>query len=224
MVQPVDLYFDATARQYDERTLRAHPCYREMLAQVVAALPERATDIIELGCGTGALTELVAGRYPDARIRAVDAAPRMIEVAKERLGPAAGRIEFDVAAFEKLQLPAHAFDLITANMSLHHVAAKGPLYALLHRALRPNGVLVFGDELCGATPEIEERHLEGWKAYARQPGHLTPAEFEEINQHIEQFDHYETLPRQLDLLAEAGFAPVDCTWRLLNYAVFVAVP
>lgn len=41
---------------------------------------------------------------------------------------------------------------------------------------------------------------------------------------MEQFDHYETLPRQLELLSDAGFTQVDCTWRYLNYGVFVAVP
>ena len=37
-----------------------------------------------------------------------------------------------------------------------------------------------------------------------------------------RFDHFETLPDQLELLRAAGFASVDCAWRYLNYAVFAA--
>jgi ubiquinone/menaquinone biosynthesis C-methylase UbiE len=225
MTNAVDRYFDATAREYDARTLRAHPCYEEMLGQVLANLPPVAARILELGCGTGALTERLAARYPDARILAVDAAPRMIDVARERLGrlaaPAA-RVEFTVSRFEDMALPVQEFDLVTSNMALHHVLDKPPVYASIRAALRPGHSLIFGDELLGATPEIEQRHYDTWVAFASQPGHLTRAEFDDIDQHIQQFDHYETLPAQLELLTGAGFHPVDCVWRYLNYSIWVA--
>lgn len=83
----------------------------------------------------------------------------MIDVAKERLTSTgvlpSGRIEFQVASFEELDLAPAAYDLITANMSLHHLAEKAPFYTYLRAALRPGGMLVFGDELVGATADIE---------------------------------------------------------------------
>jgi len=221
----IDSYFDATAPEYDGRILRSHPCYQEMLRRVVEYLPPEAQNILELGCGTGALTGMLAARYPNAHIRAVDASPQMIEVAQERLGrlglPATS-IEFEVSLFEKLSLPSEALDLVTSNMSLHHVVEKLPVYVRVREALRPSGALIFGDELVGATAEVERRHYDTWVAFASQPGHLTRDEFDGIFQHIEHFDHYETLPRQLEMLHGAGFGPVDCVWRYLNYAVFVA--
>ena len=51
---------------------------------------------------------------------------------------------------------------------------------------------------------------------------MTEHEIAEITSHIEEADHYETLPDQLTLLESAGFLAVDCIWRYLNYAVFVA--
>jgi ubiquinone/menaquinone biosynthesis C-methylase UbiE len=225
MAQAVDRYFDELARRYDGLALRAHPCYEEMLAQVVVNLPQTAQSILELGCGTGALTGMLAARYPDAQVRAVDASAQMIEVAKERLGRLgvpASRVNFEVSLFEELALPSRAFDLVTSNMSLHHVSDKQPVYTRIRDAIVPGGALIFGDELMGATPEVERRHYDTWVAFARQPGHLTEDEFDDIFRHIEQFDHYETLPKQLELLASAGFGPVDCVWRRLNYAVFVS--
>ena len=44
----------------------------------------------------------------------------------------------------------------------------------------------------------------------------------EVLHHCEVFDHYETLPDQLALIANAGFGYVDCIWRASNYAIFAA--
>jgi ubiquinone/menaquinone biosynthesis C-methylase UbiE len=224
MGESVREYFGAIAHAYDARALRAQPRYQEMLAQVVASLPEEASNVLEMGCGTGALTVLVAKHYPAARLTAVDAAPEMIELARTRLSAEGlypdARIQFARTAFEDLQIPEHAFDLVTSNMSLHHVIDKERLYASLRIGLRPRGFLVFGDELTGALPYVEERHWNGWLNFSRLPGHLTEEEIADIVRHAEQLDHYETLPRQLDLLRAAGFDPVDCVWRYLNYGIF----
>ena len=225
MTQTNREYFGTIAQAYDARALRGHPCYQEMLAQVVVCLPEEASNVLELGCGTGALTILLAQRFPGARLTAVDGAQEMIEVAKERLaahrGDRLADVVFTSALFEELDLADGAYDLIASNMSLHHVIDKAPLYARLHAALRPGGFFVLGDELTGAVPYVEERHWNGWLEFARQPGHLTEDEVADIVRHCEQLDHYETLPRKIELMSAEGYKTVDCAWRYLNYGVFV---
>lgn len=229
MTKSAGEFFGEISSEYDSIARRGMPRYEEMLEALARCLPDGPSDLLELGCGTGALTRLLAERYSEARLRAVDAAPEMIELAQARLvevGVAtAGMIaetSFEVAQFEALILPERGYDLIAANMSLHHIEDKGPFYARLRLALRPGGLLVFGDELKGAHAHIEERYWNAWLDYARLPGHLSEDEVARIVRHSEAIDHYETLPRQIELLRAAGFAPVDCVWRYLNYAVFVA--
>jgi tRNA (cmo5U34)-methyltransferase len=222
MAGVADTFFDDMASRYDDFVQRAVPRYEEMLDEVAGYLPEQATDILELGCGTGALTLRVARRYPQSRLTAVDGSVEMIDVARRRLASEGGQVEFVESLFEQLDLPSTAYDLIVSNMSLHHVADKAPMYARLHAALRPGCLLVFGDELVGATPDIQEFHWGRWEAFASQPGHLSEAERTEGAEHMRQFDHYETLQRQLELLRSAGFQGVDCVWRYLNYSIFVA--
>lgn len=229
VTKPAGEFFGEISGAYDSIARRGMPRYEEMLETVAACLPDGPSDLLELGCGTGALTRLLAERYSDATLRAVDAAPEMIERAQARLVAAgvatAGMIadtSFEVARFEALSLPERSYDLIAANMSLHHVEDKQPFYTRLRLALRPGGLLVFGDELKGAHAYIEERHRDAWLEFARLPGHLSEDEVAEIVRHSEEIDHYETLPRQMELLRAAGFDPVDCVWRYLNYAVFVA--
>jgi tRNA (cmo5U34)-methyltransferase len=223
MVQAADTYFSSIAEEYDELARRGMPRREEMLAEVERVLPLEASDVLELGCGTGALTALLAQRYPDAKITAVDAAPAMITIARDRVNGAARLLTFRIARFEDLALPRESFDVIASNMALHHVRHKAPFYARLRAALRPSRALVFGDELAGDAPYVQQLFWDAWVDFARRPGGLTEQEIAGIIEHMERFDHYETLPRQLEMLREAGFASVDCTWRYLNYGVFVAV-
>ena len=220
--------FNVIARDYDSIARRGMPRYDEMLDAIVACLVDGPTHVLELGCGTGALTARLAERYPDARLLAVDASPEMLDLAGARIvssGVAAGGLvaetSFAHGRFEDMDLAARSYDLIASNMSLHHIADKGPFYCALHSALRPGGLLVLGDELEGALPHIEERHLDAWRTFASRPGGLSQDELDTIERHSTTIDHYETLPRQLDLLREAGFEAVDCVWRYLNYGVFV---
>jgi ubiquinone/menaquinone biosynthesis C-methylase UbiE len=176
--------------------------------------------VLELGCGTGTLTALLAERYPEARLTAIDASPEMIQIARGRLPD--DRVSFEVSLFEELSLPERSFDLIASNMSLHHIREKGPFYRRLHDAIRARGHLILGDELTGALPRIAELNWNAWLEFARSDGRLSDEEIAGTIEHEKEFDHYETLPDQIDMLRAAGFEPVDCVWRYLIYGVFVA--
>ena len=197
-----------------------------MLGELCGVLPPDARSILELGCGTGALTLLIAERYQAGHLTIVDGAGEMTEIARARLRRAhptsADNATFITSSFEELRLQRAAYDLITSSMALHHVFDKLPFYASLRAALRPGGRLMFADELVVTDAEIQERYWQWWLEFARSPGHLTEAEIEDCIGHMNAYDRYETLPRQLELLTNAGFAEVDCVWRFLNYGVFVA--
>ena len=223
VMNPIDA-FGAMAKDYDSIARRGMPVYDEMLGAIMDCLVDGAVDVLELGCGTGALTLRLARRYPSAAITAIDAAPEMLAIARDRLdgAGAAGRVTLRTGLFEDLELGTGSYDLIATNMALHHIERKQSFYTALRAALRPGGLLVLGDEVQGALPHIEERFWNGWLDFARRPGGLAEAEIEEIISHVDQLDHYETLPRQLDLLRTAGFEVIDCVWRKLNYTVCVA--
>jgi ubiquinone/menaquinone biosynthesis C-methylase UbiE len=218
-------HFGDIAATYDSSALRGMPQYEEMLSEVIRCLPEGPNEVLELGCGTGRLTALLAVRYSGASLTAVDAAPQMVEIARNRLLDSLGaqqRVSFVVSLFEEMNLPVHGYDLIASNMSLHHIADKAPFYRRLHDALRPGCFLVFGDELNSAAPHVHTLNREGWLEFARQPGHLSEEEIEQTLRHEQESDHYETLPDQIELLRGAGFDSADCVWRYQIYGVFVA--
>ena len=57
----------------------------ELLARVPALQPARRLHIVDLGCGPGNSTELLAERYPDAQILGVDTSVSMLETARKQL-------------------------------------------------------------------------------------------------------------------------------------------
>ncbi|HEV2272113.1 MAG TPA: trans-aconitate 2-methyltransferase [Steroidobacteraceae bacterium] len=87
----------------DERTRAA----RDLLARVRSGEVRR---IVDVGCGPGNSTELLAGRYPEADILGVDNSPAMLEEARRRLPTA--RFEFANAA---VWVPDADVDLVFAN-------------------------------------------------------------------------------------------------------------
>ena len=53
--------------------------------------------VLDAGCGSGRVTELLAGRLPRGRVVALDGSPAMVEAARQRLARFGDRIEYVVA-------------------------------------------------------------------------------------------------------------------------------
>lgn len=122
-----------SAAQYtkfeDERTRPV----RDLLAQVPNVDVARAVDI---GCGPGNSTELLAARFPDAKILGLDSSANMIEAARKRL-PDVGFEVADIASWR----PEEKFDVILDNAVLQWVPDHATLLPGLINMLTPGGTL-----------------------------------------------------------------------------------
>jgi ubiquinone/menaquinone biosynthesis C-methylase UbiE len=110
--------------------------------------------ILDIGCGTGALTRTLAGALsePSARCIGLDAAERMIEVARRK---AAGisNLQFDAALAENLPYAPRSFDAAVSAFFFHHVhfELKKKVLAETARVLRPGGRFLVVDVDCPTT-------------------------------------------------------------------------
>ncbi len=106
---------------------------RDLLHAVPTAHVGRA---IDLGCGPGNSTEVLAARFPDASISGLDSSPDMIEAARKRL-PA---LRFELGGVDAWD-PAEPVDVILANAVLQWVPHHETLMPRLLSKLAPGGSL-----------------------------------------------------------------------------------
>lgn len=220
-------YFGGMTDSYDSLIRRAVPRYDEMIARLVDYLPESAGKILELGCGTGNLSLLLAERYPGSSITYVDAAPEMIDVTRGRLQqiyPATvAKATFLVARFEELELQGAEYDLVVSSISLHHVENKQDLYKRIFSGMKAGGHFCFADQLRGSPERNHEINWQQWLAFCRSPGGCSEQEITSLLDHAAAHDHYTPLEEHFALLSSAGFTSLDCVWRNLIWGIVTAV-
>lgn len=105
----------------------------DLLARVGA---ERPSLVVDLGCGPGNSTELLARRFAAAELVGIDTSPAMLESARARL-PAARFEQGDVASW----MPSREPDVLFANATLQWVPDHPRLYPRLLALLAPGGWL-----------------------------------------------------------------------------------
>lgn len=162
---------------------------KETLDFLLGHLPSRDTRLLEVGCGRGHLTAMLASH--GVSIRAVDISEEAIEETRSR--------GLDAVCADFLQFEDEPYDVVFFSRSLHHIH---PVEEALERAdalLKPHGLLIvedFGVELADArsvawlygaesllqkaglliceTDEyrMDDDHLARWKTYHSRHHHL----------------------------------------------------
>lgn len=121
---------------------------------LLAHVPERPyRRIIDLGCGPGTLTKVLAERWPEALVTGVDNSPEMLAQTGEVRIP--GRLEFQLADIAKWNPPG-AVDLILTNAALQWVGDHDALLNRLVAALTHGGVLAVQMPVIGDMPARRE--------------------------------------------------------------------
>jgi ubiquinone/menaquinone biosynthesis C-methylase UbiE len=218
-------YFGSMVESYDSLIRRAVPRYDEMTARLIDYLPRESRSILELGCGTGNLSLLLARNFPNASLTLVDGSPDMIALTRSRIGNSglsANEPTYVAAQFEELALPESSFELVVSSISLHHVADKAHLYRKIRTLLRAGGSLCFADQIRGEPESNHQINWERWLDYCREPGNCTPEEIQSLLDHAAAHDHYVPLTQHVSMLSDAGFAEIDCVWRNWMWGIVTA--
>lgn len=159
-------------------------------------VPERCRRALEIGCGAGELSRLLAGRAE--RVLAIDLSPQMIRLARARSGlyPNLDFVNADVMTY---RFPDNQFDCVVTVTTMHHLPAETFLRKI-RASLKPGGVFAcldlyrrsnMGDLLfdCAAFPaNLLLRLMRTGRL--RQPGEVREAYAEHG-----RTDAYLTLPQ-----------------------------
>lgn len=98
--------------------------------------------VLEAGCGTGAQTEILVRRNPEALITAVDISETSLAQAARRIhGQAIDSVRFEQSDCSDLPYADHHFDHVLVCFMLEHLANTGAVLKELRRVLKPGGAL-----------------------------------------------------------------------------------
>jgi trans-aconitate 2-methyltransferase len=110
--------------------------------------------VLDAGCGTGRVTELLCARLPEGRLVALDASEAMLEQARRRLA-GCGQVRFihaDLPSLQPAMLGGDApVDAVFSTATFHWITDHDRLFAALARVLCPGGQLV---AQCGGQGNI----------------------------------------------------------------------
>jgi 2-polyprenyl-3-methyl-5-hydroxy-6-metoxy-1,4-benzoquinol methylase len=104
-------------------------------------LPRHSENVLEIGCGTGEFTRLVASRAQN--VVAIDLSSEMIRLANSQSANYQN-IEYVLGDVMSDSLPAERYDCIVSLATLHHLPLEQALIKM-KAALKPSGVLIIQD-------------------------------------------------------------------------------
>lgn len=215
--------FDRSATVYDRTRRQLVPCFDGFYGVVpglIAQPSDAVLSVLDLGAGTGLLSQQVAHAFPRARFLLVDVAERMLDVARERFaGEPDGRFRYATGDLVSFALPPRQ-DVVLSALAIHHLddAGKRDLFARVHAALVPGGVFVNAEQVLGESDEIERAQQESWRARVRANG-VPEADLAAALERMTA-DRMATLGDQLRWLEDAGFHHVRCAFRDERFAVY----
>lgn len=186
---------DWNARRYHEISTPQQAWGLRVLDRLPLAGHERVLDI---GCGTGRLTEELARRVPAGKVVGVDHSDAMLHTASSWLrthAPGTALVLADAVA-----LPfRRVFDAVFSGATFHWIHDHGALFRSIVMVLRPGGRLV---AQCGGGPNLSLL-LARAEALMREP------RFESYFEEWREPTYFADVEATKRRMAAAGFVDID---------------
>ncbi len=208
---------------YDQQIRTIVPFYDEMLSMVSAISKHTVANpinILEIGIGTGGLTQLIAAAFPQAQITGIDVVKDFLRIADDRLASFGARVrlkQMDITEFEF----AEKYDLVITSLVFHHLKDKVKirLYSDIFRSMKDGGCLINAD-FVGSASRFYGQIFDKLRIEIMRKAGCSEHEIQEKYIDHRNLEIPVPLEMQLAWLRDAGFADVECYWKYLNLAAF----
>lgn len=133
--------FEKTIPGVYERYLGPY-LYEPYSIYVTSKIKGRPNQILEIGAGTGRLTNHLANKIgSNAKVTAIDINPAMLDIARLRVSEP--NVEFQVADAQDLPFPDNSFDFVVCQFGFMFLPEKQKGFNEAWRVLKPGGQFLF---------------------------------------------------------------------------------
>lgn len=113
--------------------------------------------LLDVGCGTGSMIELLVSEYPEKHYTGLDLTPKMIETANAK---GLKNAEFVVGDSEALPFAENSFDTVICANSFHHYPNPDKFFSCVSKVLKPGGTFILRDYTAPNAIVWMMNHLE----------------------------------------------------------------
>ena len=186
--------FSKSARNYDSFA----KVQKHMAKELMKNLTENLTEIkiLEIGSGTGILTNYIVSKYPNSQITLIDISESMIESCKSKFGNRINYIISDAEAYEF----EDKFDLIISNATFQWFNNINETVDKYRKLLTKNGKFIFSIFAEGTYKELNESFRRFSEEYKYSQDFISLAELKKIGKIVKEEYYIEEYDSLLDFL------------------------
>lgn len=171
---------------------------------LIGRLPNlRNASAIDLACGTGGISRLLAARYPAGRVDAVDINPEMLLRARARTR--ARNVVYHAASMEQLPAADGSADIVTGGYALRNAPSLTRTLDEILRVLKPGGIAAFLEFSRSPRPSLSALQLSLLRFWGGIWGRLFHGNPEVYSYIAESLAHFPHSTDFLALLRRRGF-------------------
>ncbi|MCG3207295.1 MAG: Carboxy-S-adenosyl-L-methionine synthase [Anaerolineae bacterium] len=209
-----------------ERSIPYYEIMRQACFEVACRYRQPKTEIVDLGCSRGEAMSKLIDRYGATNhFVGVEVSEPMLAAAKERFK---GLMESGVVSIQNVDLrreyPAvrASVTLCVLTLQFTPIEYRQQIVQNIYDQTVSGGALILVEKVTGNTAPIDNWMVDIYYGLKRENGY-TEEEIQRKRLSLEGVLVPLTAEWNVDLLRRTGFSEVDCFWRWMNFAAWVAV-
>ncbi|HEU5013966.1 MAG TPA: methyltransferase [Roseiflexaceae bacterium] len=219
---------DSVTQVFDDMLQRSIPQYdvmRRTVFELASAYVRENAVIIDLGCSRGAALAPFVERFGNLATQyiGVDVSEPMLQAARERFAAQSDLVTIQACDL-RTDYPPFAADVTLCVLTLQFtpIEYRQRILRTIWKHTRPGGCLILVEKILGATADLNALMVERYYTMKAQYGY-TQEQIERKRLSLEGILVPVTATWNEELLRHAGFTEIDCFWRWMNFAGWIAI-